>query len=74
MKPETKKDPLSEKFLRELANLPAESSRNKFIAAHPRLLKDRVVRQLNEVVRGKVRENAREALYLAEASVAILQN
>jgi CHAT domain-containing protein len=71
VKPETKKQPLSQKLLRELANLATESSRNKFIAAHPRLLKDRVAQQLNDVVRGKLRENAREALYLAEASVAI---
>jgi CHAT domain-containing protein len=71
VKPENKKDPLSEKLLRELASLATDSSRNKFIAAHLRLLSDRVVQQLNEVVRGKLRENAREALHLAEASVAI---
>jgi hypothetical protein len=71
VKPENKKPPLSEKLLRELANLATESSRNKFIASHPRLLTDAVVQQLNEVVRGKLRENAREALSLAESSVAI---
>jgi CHAT domain-containing protein len=71
VKPGKKKDPLSEKSLRELATLATESSRTKFIAARPRLLKDVVVQQLNEVVRGKLRENAREALFLAEASVAI---
>jgi CHAT domain-containing protein/tetratricopeptide (TPR) repeat protein len=71
VKPENKKDPLSEKLLRELADLPAESSRNKFIAAHPRLLQDAVVEQLNERVRGKLRENAREALSLVETSVLI---
>jgi CHAT domain-containing protein len=71
VKPENKKPPLSEKSLRELANLATESSRNKFIASHPRLLKDSVVQQLNEVVRGKLRENAREALFLAESSVLI---
>lgn len=71
MKSKSKKDPLSGNLLRELANLTTESGRNKLIAAHPRLLKDEVVRQLNEVVRAKLRENAREALSLAEASVAI---
>jgi CHAT domain-containing protein len=65
-----KKD-LSEKSLRELAALSTKSSRNKFIASHPRLLNVEVVRQLNEVVRTKLRENAREALFLAEASVDI---
>ena len=71
MKPENRKPPLSEKLLRELANLATEPSRNKFIASHPQLLKDGVVRQLNEVVRGKLRENARDALSLAESSVII---
>jgi len=71
VKPENKKDPLSEKLLRELADLPSESSRNKFIAAHPRLLHDAVVQQLNDLVRGKLRENARQALSLVESSVLI---
>src|SRR5579863_8061953 len=71
VKPENKKAPLSEKLLRELARLATESNRSKFIAAHPRLLKDAVVQQLNDVLRGKLRENAREALALAETSVAI---
>ena len=71
MKRANKKNPLSEKLLRELAYLATDSSRTKFLAAHPRLANDRVVQQLNEVVRGKLRENAREALFLAESSVAI---
>ncbi len=71
MKPENKKPPLSEKLLRELVDLTTDSTRNKFIASHPRLLKVNVVQQLNEVVRGKLRENVREALFLAESSVAI---
>ncbi len=71
MKPKSKKDPLSEKLLRQLAALPAESIRYKYIATHPRLLRDAVVQQLNEVVRAKLRENAREALSLAETSVMI---
>lgn len=71
MKPETKKGALSKKLLGELGILATESSRHKFIAAHPRLLNDSAVQQLNEVVRGKLRENAREALFLSESSVAI---
>ena len=72
-----KKAPLSERSLRELASLKTESSRNNFFAVHERLLDESVVQQLNEVVRSKLRENAREALALAEASVSIarrLQN
>ena len=71
MKAKPSKQPLSEKRLRELANLSTESKRAKFLGAHRRLITDHVVRQLNEVVRSKLRENAREALYLGELSVAI---
>ena len=63
--------PLSEKTLQELANLSEESARRQYISAHPRLHDDAVVQQLNDVVRSRLRENAREALFLAEASVAI---
>ena len=71
MKLKSKKDPLPGSLLRELAELTTDSGRTKFISVHPRLLKDEVVQQLNEVVRAKLRENAREALSLAETSVAI---
>ena len=71
MKPANKKPALSAKLLRELVDLATDSTRDKFIASHPRLLKVNVVQQLNEVVRGKLRENVREALFLAESSVAI---
>ena len=71
MKQQNKTPPLPQKLLRELANLATDSSRAKFITSHPRLLKDNVVQQLNEVVRGKLRENAREALFLAESNVVI---
>jgi hypothetical protein len=53
-----KREPLSERSLRELAGLETESSRNKFFAANRQLFDDSVVRQLNEVVRSKLRENA----------------
>jgi CHAT domain-containing protein len=71
VKAKKKRAPLSGRSLRELAGLKTESSRNKFIAAHQRLFDDAVVRQLNEVVRTKLREDPHEALFLAEASVAI---
>jgi CHAT domain-containing protein len=62
---------IPERVLRELANLTTESERAKFITSHPRLLKESVVRQLNEAVRSTLRKNAREALCLGETSVAI---
>jgi CHAT domain-containing protein len=63
--------PLAEKTLQELANLSDETARRHYISAHPRLHDDAVIQQLNDVVRIRLRENAREALFLAEASVAI---
>jgi CHAT domain-containing protein len=69
--PEKKSAPLSEKILGELAILADESSRNRYIAVHPRLMRDAVVGQLNDLVRSKLRENARQALFLGEASVLI---
>ena len=66
-----KQEPLNAKLLGELAALSTEAKRARFIAAHPRLLDDGVVRQLNEVVRARLRENAREALHLGEISVVI---
>jgi CHAT domain-containing protein len=71
MKAKRPKTSIPEKVLRELANLTTESKRTKFIASHPRLLDEGVVRQLNEAVRSKLRKNAREALCLGETSVAI---
>jgi CHAT domain-containing protein len=71
MRPKHSEESLSEKLLRELADLTTESKRSKFIGTHPRLIKDHVVRQLNEVVRSKLRENARDALHLGEMSVDI---
>src|ERR1700689_3828488 len=66
-----KHEPLNAKSLGELAALSTDAKRARFIAEHPRLLDDGVVRQLNEVVRARLRENAREALNLGETSVAI---
>jgi CHAT domain-containing protein len=70
VKAKKKTEPLSERLLLKLAGLTSKASRNKFIATHPRLFDDDVVRQLNEVVRAKLRENPHEAFFLAEASVA----
>jgi CHAT domain-containing protein len=69
--PRKKAAPLSAKLLTELASLTAEASRNRYIATHRQIVRDAVVSQLNDLVRSKLRENAREALFLAEASVAI---
>ncbi len=74
MTPRKQVAPVSGKMLAELANLTADSSRKRYVAAHRQLLRDAVVSQLNDIVRGKLRENAREALVLAEASVAIARS
>ena len=71
MAPEKKAAPLSAKLMGELSNLADDAARTRYIASHPRLVRDAVVSQINELVRGKLRENAREALFLAEASVLL---
>lgn len=71
MSAEKKAAPVSEKILAELAKLADEASRNRYLAAHPRLVRDAVVAQLNDVVRSKLRENARQALFLGETNVLI---
>ena len=71
MTPQKKAAPLSAKVLSELVSLSADASRKRYIASHQQLLHDSVVSQLNDLVRSKLRENAREALFFAEASVAV---
>lgn len=71
MTAEKKTAPLSEKVLGDLANLADDSSRKRYIATHPRLVRDAAATQLNDLARSKLRENARQALFLAETSVLI---
>ncbi|MGH9864365.1 MAG: tetratricopeptide repeat protein, partial [Candidatus Acidiferrales bacterium] len=66
-----KKNPLSEKRLQELANLKDDASRARYLSRRPHLRNKNVAQQLNDVVRTKLREDAQQALSLAEAAVAI---
>jgi CHAT domain-containing protein len=66
-----KKTALSEKVLRDLAKLPNDASRKRYLAGHRRLRRDDVVRQLHEIIRAKLRADAPQALALAEFAIAI---
>jgi CHAT domain-containing protein len=68
--PTPKKTPLSEKLLRDLANLASETKRSRFLARR-RLYRESVLSQLNDVVRAKLRADNRQALALAECAIAI---
>jgi CHAT domain-containing protein len=65
-----KRPALSEKLIGELASLKGEAVRQRFLARR-KLHRDSVVRQLNEIVRAKLRVNTREALALVESAIAI---
>ncbi|MGH9727696.1 MAG: CHAT domain-containing protein [Candidatus Acidiferrales bacterium] len=66
-----KKSLLTANTLREMAGLKDEASRTKYFSRRPRLRSKNVVLELNAVVRTKLREDAQQALSLAEAAVAI---
>lgn len=60
-----------ERLYAELARLPDDRGRRRFLARHPRLLSPEAVARLSEIVPRKVRVDAREALALAEAAELI---
>lgn len=62
-----------ERLLLELARLPDAASRERFLSRHRQLLQARIVEQLAEAVRERVRVDTREALELAEAALTIAQ-
>ncbi|HKV05037.1 MAG TPA: CHAT domain-containing tetratricopeptide repeat protein [Candidatus Acidoferrales bacterium] len=70
MTPRVKKPPLSEKLLRDLANLANDAGRARFLKQR-KLYRDSVVQQLNEVVRTKLRSDTRQALALVESAISI---
>lgn len=70
MTPPAKKPPLSEKLLRDLANLTSEAKRSRFLTRR-RLYRESVLSQLNDVVRAELRADTRQALALAECAIAI---
>jgi CHAT domain-containing protein len=65
-----KKPPLSDKLLRDLANLTSEANRKRFLTRR-RLYREPVLSQLIDVVRAKLRADTRQALALAESAIAI---
>src|SRR5580700_8929112 len=66
-----KKVHLSEKLLRDLADLTDDGRRKRYLARHRQLYRDIVVQQLNDLARAKLRIDTRQALSLAEAAVGI---
>ena len=60
-----------ERLFAQLAKLPDDRSRRKFLSRHPTLIRLEVVARLSEVVLQKVRVDVREALALAEAAELI---
>jgi len=60
-----------ERLFAQLARLPDDRSRRKFLSQHPTLVRLEVVARLSEVVLQKVRVDVREALALAEAAELI---
>jgi CHAT domain-containing protein len=55
----------------ELARLPDEGSRRRFVSRHPGLVRLETVVRLSEIVSRKVRVDVKEALALAEAAALI---
>lgn len=71
MAPQKKKGSLPAKFVADLAKLPSDASRARYLSRHPKVCTRSVAQQLNEIVRTKLRVDTHEALSLAEAAVAI---
>jgi CHAT domain-containing protein len=67
------KSPLSEKLLRDLGNLATDAARTRFLARHKSLYQEQALRQLNEIVRAKLRSDTRHAVALVESAIAIAQ-
>jgi CHAT domain-containing protein/predicted negative regulator of RcsB-dependent stress response len=59
------------RLLKELTELSAGSSQQKFLSRHPSLLRSEVVSELAEKVREQVRVDVPQALRLADAALAI---
>ena len=62
-----------EKTLEQLAALPDEASRRKYLSRHRRLLSPSLVAQLDDAVSALLRKDLPKAQALAEAAVAIAQ-
>ena len=62
---------VSQKILLDLAALKGDAARARYLRSHPRLIRDEVATQLNDVVRAQLRADPQRSLVLAEAAVAI---
>ena len=71
MKVVTRRKNLTPELTAQLAQLPAEAARRKFLARHRGLVHKTTVEQLAELVVERVRVSTQEALHLAEAAILI---
>ena len=60
-----------ERLYAQLAKLPDDRSRRRFLSRHPALLRREAVARLSEIVPQRVRIDVKEALALAEAAQLI---
>jgi CHAT domain-containing protein len=60
-----------ESRLAELGQLSSDTARRKFLAKHPKLIRQSTIEQLAQLVVQRVRVSTKEALQLAEAAIAI---
>ncbi len=70
MTPPASRAPLSEKLLRDLAKLGTAAARTRYLSRR-KLYRENVVKQLNEIVRAKLRVDTSQALALVESAIAI---
>ena len=60
-----------ESRIAELAQLSSDAARRKFLAKHPKLIRQSTIEQLAQLVVQRVRVSTQEALHLAEAAILI---
>ncbi|HET6930880.1 MAG TPA: tetratricopeptide repeat protein, partial [Candidatus Acidoferrum sp.] len=69
--PSTRTSNSSEVLIAELGELQSDPARRKFLAKHPKLLRQSTIEQLAQLVVQSVRVSTKEALNLAEAAALI---
>jgi CHAT domain-containing protein len=60
-----------ESRIAELGQLSSDAARRKFLAKHPKLIRQSTIEQLAQLVVQRVRVSTKEALHLAEAAILI---
>jgi CHAT domain-containing protein len=61
----------SDVLIAELGQLSSDAARRKFLARHPKLIRQSTIEHLAQLVVQRVRVSTKEALYLAEAAILI---